>query len=317
MEGVLQPVIDRIRELREQGLSFSQIARMLGSDYTKDRVQKLYQKHFPREVKRQRVVTLGDVHALPDYRLIDMVIDRAPDLIVIGGDLLDEAAVSHFRNLQQQQRLALRSEIEQCRALLRRLLDNTEARVDIIRGNHEDRLPRIVAELLPEEVLEFFSDPLYSVVAGFERVNVARTTLYHHMPDGTSRLLAESAYLYVCGDALISHMNFYGKQPGQAARKLYDWVREWRRPLGLGEIALYVQFHGHKVSIAEVEGGFATLVEPGSAGEPSIDQYKVGYQASWGPSVAGALFFEQEWLDETWRTDLSSVELIRPYRSST
>lgn len=292
-----QPLTDNARDMMEQYLGTSLVLP----------------ERMPRKKPgRTRIVAVGDLHGSPDPELIAEIIRLAPDEIYIGGDVFHQEQVSpHGRLPKETLRLTLRQEMANCRAALELLLRELPASIHIMRGNHDDWISKLFTSLVPEALLDFFTDPLDLLISGLPRTEMVVSKWRQYYPSGADMELGESRYMCVVGDAFLSHGNFTGKWPGDAVQKLSLWLARWRRTLGLPDLSLLVQFHGHKCAHLEDEGSWQTWIEPGMAGLPSTESYKMQYKGSWSPGVIGAVYFEQE----QGRTDRSSIRLIRPHRA--
>lgn len=343
-----------VSQLRDEGLTFRQIAqlvnvnpntlrrlarRFLGAKRgkkahiseggTADRrevleayLQSFFDPSWALPAKRasiaRTVVVLADLHGAPSAEVLAAAISERPHLIVLAGDLLDgQAASPHVRLPHEQtKRIKLQEEIRTVRAFIETLLIHTNAEILVMRGNHDDWAARKAAELLPSELLDFWRDPIDVLLAGLpeERVQEVRQVWEYHYPNGLNTPLGESRYMLLLDDVLISHANFTGKYAGEAVRKLYGWLNDWHYTLNLPRLRLLIQAHVHKMCL--IENDQQVWVEPGAAFEPHVEGYKVGYQPRWRPGQVGCVVFEQYQTGSSWQTDLSSVFLIRPNRSS-
>lgn len=309
-------VIGMIKDWREQTppvsyVNISQKLREMGIPMGKTKVRLLYNANQP----SRKIVAVGDIHANPYLPLIDLIVDENPDLIIIGGDLLDAASFSSHTDDKTTDHATIKQEVSLARKYLTELLVRTNAHIEIIRGNHDDRLYKLVSSMMPDEVMQMVGDPLEMVIRGLERTKLVSMDVEAHLPSGHTRNLSNTRHMALYGDALVSHANFTGKDPGMAVKKLAGWTREWRRVLGWNDLALLIQFHGHKISFCEVEGGWQMWVEPGMGGEPKIEHYKIGYNLKWSPGSIGAVSFTQQMITGRWCTNYSSVKLLRPDRS--
>lgn len=351
MDNTLDTIIGRAVALRETDpetpMPFSVIAVQLntefpGYDFTKDQVQKWYKKARPTEdkppsiedIKRffrshisahnvpaqsnpttyRKVVVVADIHGCPDPKLTDMIIQENPDIIVFGGDLLDNRVASRHAYNRNDRYMGAREEANVVRAWVELLIENTAALGIVIEGNHDNWIERLFADLVPHELMFLVKNVLEFMLAGIPRVEIAAMPISANLPSGASWDLGVTRYMTLVGDALISHADFTGKKPGNSVDKLRQWLFDWRRVLDWPELSLIIQTHTHKASIAHYESGFLVAVEPGVGGTPEIDRYKVGYQAKWSPSPIGACVFEQENTGGDWLTLRSSVRLLSPYR---
>lgn len=311
-------IVGQIRTWREQSppVPYEEISRRLrttGIQMGKTKVRLLYNAHLP----GRTIVAVGDIHANPYTPLIDLIVNESPHLIVVGGDLLDAASFSTHIDDKGKTHETIKQEIKRSRDFLIELLarTSTNTHIEIIRGNHDDRLHKMITAILPEDVVEMVTDPLELTIKGLERTRLVNMDVRACLPSGHSRILSNTSHMMLYGDALVSHANFSGKDPGMAVKKLAGWTREWRRVLGWDELALLIQFHGHKISFCEVEGGWQIWVEPGMGGEPKIEHYKIGYNLKWNPGSIGAVSFKQQYIGGGWKTNYSSVKLLRPDRS--
>lgn len=314
-----EPLIRTIVKLRETGYSYAAIADILNSQMdaqiTKDVVQKIFKRLSMPQIQvyreKRKVVVAGDVHSRPLFSLTQKIVEEKPDIIVIGGDLFDASKLnSHGRSKGTS--LEFKQEITECRNLIKTFLDETNAVIYILKGNHEARLERVLQEILPDEIADYISEivdlrNLATVGLNDEgRIKIAETI----------NDVGVSPYWMTLGDALISHMNFTSKKPNESVMKLYDWYIKWRRVLKLPDIKCLIQCHTHKFSMSRVEGGEILLAEPGVLGERRIDAYQIVYNGSWIPSVPGAFMFVQEEFSENdaslWKTQLDTARHLTP-----
>lgn len=270
-------------------------------------------------LNQRKIIALGDLHGYPYAPLIAAVIDSNPDVIVLGGDLFDLSGYStHSESYPLVNPDTIQTESIRLRIMLDLILEKTTARIAIIRGNHDDRVYKRILELMGKYTrgLEFYYiDPIDVLVAGLpkDRVAVAKEKFYLHTPNGDTIALNESRYMLKLGNALFSHLNYTSNKPGGAVEKLANkWLINYRKPLGLEDINILVQFHGHKFSMVREQGGFCWLIEPGYAANPVTESYKLGYDPKWAPGTTGAISFEQCFNDHNWVNDLSSVIPVYP-----
>lgn len=267
--------------------------------------------------KKVRVVVgVGDLHGNPDASIVASVADCDPDIIVIGGDSLDQKQASPHSDGIKTSR-TIRDEIASVRAAIQFWLDNTRATIIVMRGNHDMWLWRKVSEVLPEWAVEFMQDPMDMMLAGLPEDRVKRSNViweFHH-PSGHTDEFGGSEFLLPLGDAIFSHMNHTSALSGGAVVKLAKWFDTWHQPLGLPEATLLIQHHVHKVAQIEDRAGWRILVEPGMGGSLSTESYKANYQPKWNPGALGFVYFEQ-YLDGDWKTDRATVQIVRPKRSS-
>lgn len=294
------------------------------TETTADKMRAVYREYLGTSVTvkdevheptgKRHVVALGDLHGAPSPDILKAVIAERPDLIIIGGDLLDQRQASVHSPEYGDKQTTLREEMATVRAFIETLLIKTSAVIWVLRGNHDSWTYKTIHSLLPPWALEFFQDPLDLLLAGLPRVEVIATPWTYYYPDNTADTFGESRYLLPLGDTLISHADFTGRNPGDAVRKLSTWIERWRQPLGLPAFSLLVQFHGHRIAHLEEAGGWQIWIEPGMGGLPNIESYKVQYKGAWGPGALGCVAFDQDNKNGGWCTRRASVKLIRPRR---
>lgn len=274
-------------------------------------IQKLPDK---RTGTTRTVVAIGDLHGNPHPALLQLIIAAKPDLIIVGGDVYDQAAFSNHPKGYGEQVEAF--ELEQCRirAWFETVLARTKAKVIIMRGNHDDRFYKQLLGLLPAHFMPFVKDPLDVLIADIpsDRIEVHGIQVQMHHPSLPPEELGRMHYMMPLGDALLSHANFTGGETTTAVEKLQKWVNNWRQPLGWPDMALLVQFHTHQWVYLKPKAGFVTLVEPGMGGMPAVEGYKIGYQSKWRPGTLGATVFKQELWENTWHTVHNSVNWLVP-----
>jgi len=264
--------------------------------------------------KRRKVVALGDLHGNPHPALLPLIIAEQPDHIEVGGDIYDLACFSAHPRGWDEEKDEFGQEHKRVTAYFETLLLKTPAQIIIRRGNHDDRFWRRICDYFPAAPRSLFNDPLDLLVSSLasKRIATASTDVTAHHPRLSTETLGKVAYLGQLGDAIISHCNFSGSEPGAAVGKLSKWLDEWHQLLGWPEPTLCIQFHSHQWSYQFKRGGFLALVEPGMAGMPVIEGYKVGYQAKWKPGTLGAVSFVQEKVAEQWVTCLDTVHPLIP-----
>lgn len=267
----------------------------------------------------RKVLAVGDIHGEPDPELARAIVAYQPDIIIFGGDTLNLEQASRWKDDSKRAktrrlRKTTRRELAAVRALIEFLLEHTHTILYVMRGNHEDRLYKKLAEVLEDWMLDYFTDPLDLLVEGLgDRVRLVETNLDWQYPDGTRITeFTDTGYTFVVGDVLLSHMNYTGGEPGQAVLKLFNkWKLEWEQPFSLTHVRVLVQFHGHKTAMLDRANGWYTLVEPGMGGCMRTEIYKTGYKPIWKPGTQGFVSFTQVLCDGTWQTARSTVSLNR------
>jgi hypothetical protein len=326
-------MLDRIKKLRELNFfSFSKIATILNEEYpeehfTKDRVRGMYVRAAQKEAKDhltdtirewlgtsfvdvkpppnnsicRKCVAFGDLHGSPSIELLKQIDYKNIDVLIVGGDILDLAALSTHAPYRNQSHRSVKSEVASVRAYLEYVRnENPSIHIILMQGNHDDRYLRKLYEVVPEPLRELFNDPLELVIEGLENCTIAETLI--HLGETQ---VGKTSYLYPFGDILFSHGDFL------SAEKLEKWYSDWRKVSNLGDFRYYVQFHTHKMRHEICHGGLTHLIEPGMAGTRDTEEYKIiGQKLKWKPGVPGFMSFEQELVSGDWITDPHTLKIV-------
>lgn len=291
------------------------VRQWLGTDYISSR--SLIQKG-----KKRRVCVVSDYHGTVHPFIAQSLLKEEYDLCIHAGDILDMWSLHQSRiegkSLTQQEKVVtLDEEIATMRAWFELLDEKTQAQHIVLMGNHDARLYSLFVKLLDpylrsESLLcRMVRTPLELLTEGLENFTIGSRQMNWVYPDFSVIEAANSQYLYQLGDALISHMNFTGKQSGAAVSKLWSWVQDYRHNLELSNIRLCLQAHTHSLMLDKnAQGGHVHLVETGCALEATALGYGLVYNGNWTPSAVGYVLFDQyEEESGIWKSDLNSIEL--------
>jgi predicted phosphodiesterase len=248
---------------------------------------------------RQRYVVLPDVHA--PFHQPELIADiikrekgRASKLICIG-DISDSYAFSVFT---KQERVPFSYEWGEVTALLATLSENFPE-VEIIIGNHDERLEKRLRNHLTEDMIDAVQYmtggvlcPLTALAKQFENIQIAR----HEVP-GTTHTVD---WFTTIGDAWLGHPQKFSRVPGNALRALEDWLLDVEASLGLDRFRLIVLGHTHQLALIPWRGS-SMLVECGCVCK--TQGYQLSPRLGGRPQKRGYVWFEQE--DGV--TDLNSV----------
>ena len=278
-------------------------------------------KHGKNEGIKRRVLLVSDYHATVHPFIRDSLLNEEYDLCVHAGDILDmwqlhQSRIEGKTLTQQEQVRTLDEEFQIMRAWFELLDVQTHAQHIVLMGNHDARLYALFVKWLDpvlrsESLLhQMFKQPLELLTEGLENFVLGQREMEWTYPDGMSVWAANSQYLCQLGDALISHMNFTGKQPLTAVNKLYQWVQDHQHVLQMQNVRLLAQAHTHSLALdRNAQGGHVCLVETGCALNASALGYGLVYNGNWTPSSVGYVTFDQWQENGSWRSDLSSVQL--------
>lgn len=270
---------------------------------------------------QRTVVVVSDYHGTVHPFIEQALLQDEYDICIHAGDILDQWGMHKSRlegkSLTMQEREScLDEEIQRMRAWFELLDEHTDAEHIVIAGNHDVRVEaafvRLLDPLIRNESLlvRMFRTPLQLLVEGLGKFSLCQQPMNWTYPNGQQDHAADSKFIYQLGDALVSHMNFTGRQPGSAVSALWRWVQDYRHVLGLSDIRLCLQAHTHSLMLDKnCQGGHVNLVETGCAMRADALGYSLTYNGNWTPGAVGYVTFTQYCRDGQWQTDLDSVQL--------
>lgn len=148
--------------------------------------------------KAVRVLFLSDVH-VPFHHpeVLRRVFEERADILLLGGDFLDEYSVSRFR---KERHISLEHELRDGAQLMVALAEHFPHVVSVM-GNHDQRLWKMVQDALPREAAE--------VVQG-------STNLIAKVAEGLSNVTILNGWWCQLGRVIFCHRERYRKNVGLA-----------------------------------------------------------------------------------------------------
>lgn len=270
----------------------------------------------------RKVVVVSDYHGTVHPNIAKWLLENEYDICIHAGDILDQWSV-HASRLNgrtltmQEKETYLDEEIQTMRAWFELLDEKTNAQHIVLHGNHDVRVEqtfiKLLAPILRNDSLmvRMFRTPLELLVEDLANFELGQKEMTWQYPSGMLRQAASSKYLYQLGDALISHMNFVGAQPGTAVNKLWNWLQAYRDVIvGLQDIRFCMQAHTHSFMLDKnCQGGHVYLAETGCALDAPALGYSLIYDGNWTPAAVGLTTFNQFLENGNWKTELESIQL--------
>lgn len=179
-------------------------------------------KSFEREddVAFETCLVFGDTHIpFEDKRSVDLVLDFAkhlqPDLIILGGDIVDCWELSRFPKDPRRGESFI-SELEQGKKFLGRLRDSCPgSEIRYVIGNHEFRLRSYLIKQAP--ALAGTPGNTIPALLGMDQFRV-------ECVENESEQFTDTYTTF--GGILIGHFNVLSSLPGNTARRLLDIYSE-------------------------------------------------------------------------------------------
>jgi predicted phosphodiesterase len=297
-----QPHHDREPLFEEQWRTYE---RFIGRDHNRP----LPEPPPPTNTGRRVVCVLADTHGHPLPQVVEAVLDDAPDVIAVAGDVLDCFAFSRW----QKDRLEpIELELARVTAMVEAMAATTP-RVLLLAGNHDKRRERYFMEKVDPWAMGELKDPPLKLLAEcYQNVEYTETVHDYHTPTGlTLPAQFEQSFFAALGDLVVAHPEISRKHAGASARAFAEQFNAWCGALGVKAPRVIAVGHCHRWAV--VPGMFGqTLVELGYSGMPSALQYSMdAAKLPPMPPEPGYLYVVQELDGDDWRCDLRTLRYVR------
>jgi predicted phosphodiesterase len=216
------------------------------------------------ETGRDRILIISDLH-IPDHKegmILDIIKQNSKvNLIIMNGDILDCNAVSswydeHISILDYEMKIA--------HDLLTKIRSITNAKIVLVKGNHEQRVNKFYAanaKAMGTAVVE--TEILYKLANGFiikDRKHPKIRTTYDAIPD--VEYCDARSFLY--GDLLCNHPSMFRKDNMKTVKVMWEEKLKNKYP----EANVVVIGHTHQLGLIHYEDG-RVLIEGGCTCEPA------------------------------------------------
>lgn len=247
---------------------------------------------------REHITVVPDIHApfhVEEY-VAELCAREGPiaTKAIAIGDISDAYAFSVFTKYE---RVSFSEEWASVHAVVQALSESFHE-VEIVVGNHDARLEKRVRERLTEDQVDAVRYmtggtlcPLTALAKAFPNVTIAR----HDTPDGH-----QINWFTTVGDAWLGHPSTFSSVPGNALRKLENWLLDNEGPMGMDRYRLVVLGHTHQLSCIPWRSD-TMLLECGCLCAQQF--YQTSDRLGGRPQKRGFVWFEQD--DGV--TDLNSV----------
>lgn len=210
------------------------------------------------EAGRERVLVFSDLH-IPDHKeemILDIVRENAKvNMIILAGDILDCKAVSAWFD---EHISILDYEMIQAHKLLTKIREITQAKIILVKGNHEQRVNVHYAKnakAMGTSVVE--TEILYKLAKGFtikDKENPKIRTEYLAIDD--VEYCEARSFMY--GDLLCNHPSMFRKQNMATVKLMWEEKLKNKYP----KAKVIICGHTHQLGLVYYEDG-RVLIESG------------------------------------------------------
>lgn len=246
---------------------------------------------------RERFVVIPDIHA-PFHReeqLAHICAVEGPKATkaILLGDVADAYSFSTFTKYE---RVPFADEWAAVELVLQSVSEAFHE-VEIIVGNHDERLEKRVRERLTEDMVDAVRyltggtlNPLVALAKRYPNVSIAK----HETQDG-----ATVDWFTTEGDCWLGHPQSFSRVAGSALRRVEDYISDYEAALNLQRYRLVIIGHTHQLSAIPYRSG-QLLVEGGSICR--TQGYQLSPRLGGRPQKNAYVWFEQD----AGKTDLNS-----------
>lgn len=225
-----------------------------------------------------RIAILSDIHAPwhDQAKLIqacDEAVAAGCDTVVIAGDFFEYHRISSHH---KSKACTFEEELAGCRLVAEYIASRFERRL-YMKGNHEDRWARYVADNIGEEIRFMVGDATALVLdgLGYEYIGHQAT-----LEDGKDK---DIVWLAQIGrDAIVTHCQLSTAQQGVNLERLKHWLTEWGAVLGFTDKPRFITTgHTHRGTVHHEHD--RVLVETGFLASWDIQDYQ--YKSPGGAQI--------------------------------
>jgi len=234
---------------KEQDRQF--VEAVLGRDYP----YTLPKKQFAKTIDPDKTIVVSDPHE--PYSVSEVwkeVFDKHRNAahIHINGDLADFYSRSHFRKTEGDEWFA--KEIQAVFARMEWLATHFQ-RVTIIRGNHDNRAQKKIADELTSDMLWMVDDDILGRCAAF----------FDNVTIVGQRLQGDAGYtdidfIWQYKDVVFTHIERSQAQSSGLAESIGKIIGQWAGMFGLSGYRWIVQGHNHRNDQIDLGWGYGFII---------------------------------------------------------
>jgi predicted phosphodiesterase len=222
----------------------------------KDRIDELSSSN------KEKILILSDLH-IPEHKeemILDIVKNNSKvDTIILAGDILDCKSVSSWYD---EEITILDYEMIMAHQLLSKIRNITNAKIVLLKGNHEQRVNTYYAKnakVMGSAVVE--TEILYKLANGFtiKRDKLHKREEYAKIKD----VVYCDGRTYTYGDLLVNHPSVYRKDYLKTVSIMYESVFKVKYP----ESNVLIIGHTHQLGMSFIEDG-KVIIENGCTCNP-------------------------------------------------
>lgn len=217
----------------------------------------------------ERYAVLSDIHApWHDRAKLIQSCDEAAaagcETVVIAGDFFEYQRISSHH---KSKTCSFEEELAGCRLAAEYIASRFKRRM-YMKGNHEDRWARYVADNIAEEIRFLVNDATQLVLdgLGYEYIGHQAT-----LDDGQGKDLVWLAQ--IGKDAIVTHCQLSSAQQGVNLERLKQWLTEWGAVLGFTDKPRFITTgHTHRGTVHHEHD--RVLVETGFLASWDVQDYQ-------------------------------------------
>lgn len=241
----------------------------------------------------EQILVTSDYHS-PFYRkdMVEYLINtysKKINKLLIAGDFFDHYSISRY--IPYNLEIDLADEFRISTALMQQLC-NAFPEVEIISGNHDDRIYKHFINRIGKE---------YMFLVNYDWIKFM-TTKFSNLKRVSNIVGNENEGQHTIGhyailgkDCLVGHFEVSGTKTTilKGSQKVEDWANTWRVYLPeLNYCKLVLQAHTHHIGKAAIYGGAKVLGETGCMCQ--VQEYSVKPDAKYTPGTPGYWIVNQE-----------------------
>ena len=198
-------------------------------------------KNFNKKIDNEKIINVSDPHEPHSFQPVwDDVLKYHHNAhhIHINGDIADFYSKSRFKKTEHQEFS------KELRAIFDRLewLSTNWKKVTLIRGNHDNRVEKLLANLLNSDMLFLTKrDILGYMCAYFDNVELVGERITSG--DGST---ADIDFIWQCGDIIFTHIERSQKQSSGLLETISSQLHKWSRIFNLKPYRVIMQGHNHR-----------------------------------------------------------------------
>ncbi len=209
----------------------------IGKDYPYIQPKKNYSK----KIINEKIINVSDPHEPYSFQPVwDDIYKNHHDAahIHVNGDIADFYSKSRFKKTVHEE---FSNELKVIFERLEWLSTNWK-KITLIRGNHDNRVEKLMASLVNSDMLFLTKTDLLSYLcAFFDNIELVGERITS--TDGT---VADIDFIWQCGDIIFTHIERSQKQSSGLLETISNQMHRWSKMFNLKPYRVIMQGHNHR-----------------------------------------------------------------------